>query len=287
MEPSRSPAAPPRLALRVYAPALRALLAGAWAVSVLALLATALLLTLGPAAGTELAPPGLLAFGALAALPLAGVALARRTAHGTAHVERGLLVVEAGDRRVELPVATLASARPRRVPLPADGVALRLASGPFPLALETDEPAALLDLLSATGAAGVARPAARLAWARARARLRPRAGELAVRWVLLPLVVAAASFRAHQASAFGGALGEWHLHGFRAWVTSLASHAAVTLALLALVGAAVRVAAELAGALWTALAPAQAGQARLAVEWLCRAVLYAGIPAAVALRLLA
>jgi hypothetical protein len=263
-------------------------LAATWALSALALVSIGLVLAVGPLAGRELAPRGALLAAVLAALPLAAVRLARRAARGTARVERGLLVVEAGGRSLATPVSILGSARARRLPLPSDGVALRLASGrPFPLALDTDEPAALLDLLSATGTAGVSRPPARLAWARARARLRPGPRELAVRWVLLPAAITAVVFRAHQLSAFGDALGDWHLHGYRAWAATLEGHAAATLALLGLLGCAARLAAEGAGALWTALAPSQAWTARHAVEWLLRAVLYAGVPAAVALRFLA
>lgn len=284
-----SPAAPPRLEVRAYARVLRAPLALASALSASALVVIALAVAAVPVAGGEgLRTTALLAGAALlATLPQAASALARRAARGTVHVERGVLVVEAGGRRIETPVMSLGAARPRRLPLPSDGVALQLASGgPFPLVVETDEPAALLDLLSATGAAGVSRPAARLGWARARARLRPGSLELALRWILLPAAVAAVLFRT-QELAFGETLGEWPRVGSREWLETLASNVAVTFAVLALLAAAVRSFAELGAALWTSVVPSQAGAARHAAEWLCRAVLFAGVPAVLALRLLA
>jgi hypothetical protein len=276
--------------VRAYPRALRAPLAAGAALGWGALLALASSAAVLPMASREALPPvGAPAAAAvlLAALLLAAVALARRAARGFAHVERGALVVEAGDRRAEVPLAALDAARPWRLPVPGDGISLRLATGrPFPLAIESDDPAAVLDLLAATGAGGVVRPRARLAWARARERLRPGAAELALRWGLLPSAVAAISFRAHQHVAFGGTLGAWHLHGPGRSAATLVGHAASTLGLLALVGAAVRLLAEGIAALWTALAPAQAGAARHAAEWLCRAVLYGAVPAVVALRFL-
>jgi hypothetical protein len=291
MEPFASPAAPPRIAVRSYPRALRGPLAAMVALGWGALLALAVGVGVLPMASGEGLPrlaAGTLAAVLLAPLPLAAAALARRAARGTLRVEAGALVVEAGDRRAEVPVTALGGARPWRLPLPSDGVAVALASGrPFPLALEAEDPAAALDLLAATGAAGVARPPARLAWARARERLRPRAVELALRWGLLPAAIAAILFRAHQHVAFGDTLGEWRMLGPASWAATLAGYAAATAGLLVLLGAGVRVLAEAVAALWTALAPAQAVPARRAAEWLCRAVLYAGVPALVALRFLA
>ncbi len=54
-----------------------------------------------------------------------------------------------------------------------------------------------------------------------------------------------------------------------------------------LLAAALRIVAELGCAAVTALAPGRARAARRWAEWLCRAVLYAGVPALLAIRFLA
>jgi len=284
VEPVAGPTWPVHAYPRALRPALAAARAIAWAngLAVAALLARA-------AAVSEVRPPapGVLAELALVSgLPWLAAALARRRSRGQASLVGGALHLVLPDRRVEVPLASVREARPWRFPAPAPGLALRLSTGPFRLALETRDPGALVEALSRAGvpAAGGGRSAA---WARARWRHGPGRLERLVHWTLVPLVPALALFHSHQVIVFGGALGEWRLVGPAAWLSTLAGYAAVSLALVVLLAAATRALGEAAAAVATAIAPGRADAARQAVEWLCRAVLYVGVPALVAVRFLA
>jgi len=289
MEPTLvEPAADPTWPVHAYPRALRPALAAAQALAWANGLAVAALLVRA-AAVTEVRPPapGVLAELALVSgLPWLAAALARRRSRGHARLAGEALHLVLPDRRVEVPLASVREARPWRLPAPAPGVALRLPAGPFRLALETPDPGGLVEALSRAGvpATGAGRSAA---WARVRSRHGPGRLERLLRWLLVPLVPAFALFHSHQVIVFGGPLGEWNLVGPAAWLRTLAGYAAVSLALVVLLAAATRVLCEAAAAAATAIAPGRAGPARQAVEWLCRAVLYAGVPALVAVRFLA
>ncbi|MGC3996178.1 MAG: hypothetical protein QM767_01010 [Anaeromyxobacter sp.] len=275
--------------IRAYARPLRPLLALALGLGWASLLFHAALIA-AAAAQREVRPPSaaLLLGAALTIVgPWLAVAAVRSAARGRASVEADRLVLALRSRRLELPLSALRAARPWRLPLPGPGLALRLASGPPPVALEVDDPGALLDALAAAGATAAGEPGRTEAWVRARLRHRPGRLELALRWGALPLLVAGVLFHAHQAIAFGGPLGEWHLAGPLAWLRTLSGYAAASLALLVLLAAAARALAGAGCAVATALLPGRAGAARQVAEWLCRAVLYAGVPALLAARFLA
>lgn len=243
------------------------------------------------AARVEVRPPGpalLFGVGALTVAPWLVVVLARMAARGRAELDQASLSLHLPGRRLQVPLTSIAAAEAWRLPLPGPGVELRMGSGrPFRLALEVDDPASLLQALQPGASATASRTGRMAAWAAARSRLRPGPVERVLRWGLFPLLPAGILFQAHQHIAFGGALGEWRLVGPAAWLRTLAGYWVATLALLVLLAAGARLAAELGCALATALRPARAGAARRWAEWLCRAVLYAGVPALLALRFLA
>ncbi len=277
------------MTIHAYPRWLRPLLALAAIVAWASLLAHAALVA-WTAARLEVRPPGFavaLGLAALTVAPWVAAALVRSAGRGRAELAGPAMVLSLRDRSLQVPVASIAAAETWRVPVPGPGVALRMASGrPFRLALEVDDPAALLTALRSGGAAGAARPGRLAAWSAARSRHRPGLLERLLRWGVFPLLPAAILFQAHQHIAFGGPLGEWRLLGPAAWLLTLLGYWAAPLALLVLLAAAARVLAELGCAVATALAPGRARAARRTAEWLCRAVLYAGVPALLAIRFL-
>jgi len=195
----------------------------------------------------------------------------------------GQLVLTRGSRRLELPLADIATVQAWRLPIPAPGVAIALANGQlWPHGLAFARPDALARALAPARDAS-ARPAAASAIARyaqaAQAARHSVLGRPLVKFGLLPLLLAIPAFRLHQHIAYGGTFGEYLTFGWHAYLATFALWWAAWAVGVVLCAAALRTAIEagtLAGAM---LAPAHAGDARRALETLGLAALYLGLPA--------
>ncbi|KQZ65533.1 apolipoprotein acyltransferase [Lysobacter sp. Root559] len=231
-------------------------------------------------------------FAAAVAAPLVAAWAIGRAFVAQARVEGPLWVLEQRRQRIEMPVASIAALQPWRVPLPRSGVDVRLAEGPrWTRCLALTRPNALQRMLAATGVplrweGGLARGLADLAQARADAR-RPRLDHALLKFALFPLLLALVAFRLHQVIAFGGSFGEYYSYGLRAYLSGLLIWWASWSIGLMLFAALLRVAIETVVVLAMALRSTHAAALRDALEWLGRLAFYVGVPAWLALRLLA
>jgi len=200
-----------------------------------------------------------------------------------AAIADGQLVLTSGSRRLELPLADIATVQAWRLPIPGPGLAIVLASGqPWPHGLAFARPDALARALAPAQHAGAHPPTASAAARYAHAAQAARRSVLAhplVKFGLFPLLLAIPAFRLHQHIAYGGTFGEYLTFGWRAYLATFALWWAAWAVGVVLCAAALRTAIEagtLAGAL---LAPARAKDARRALEALGLAALYLGLPA--------
>ena len=94
-------------------------------------------------------------------------------------------------------------------------------------------------------------------------------------------------FNAHQHIAYGGSLGQYHLEGLSAYLSTFLFYWVTLVLYLILYAAVWRALCE--GAAWLAAvaAPSRAARVRRAVESVALAAYYAGVPALVAWRFLA
>jgi len=178
-------------------------------------------------------------------------------------------------------VACFVAVEPWRVPIPAEGAALRLASGGrWRYGLAHADAVALAHALAAAGAP-VQESAPSGATAYARARLAVRRGRLdhpLVKFVLFPLLLALPAFRLHQHIAYGSTFGEYYSFGLAAYLTTFALWWAAWAIGVVLFAAALRAVIE-AGTL-TAVwwRPASGVAARRVLEACGRAALYLSLP---------
>ena len=205
-------------------------------------------------------------------------------------IEGDALVIDQRRQRTEIPLASIVSARPWRLPLPRAGVELQLASGQaWPQGLVLADVSALRDALAAAGSPAQIEPGGSERWAHLAlvraATVHPWLDHGLLKFVLFPLLPAAVAFRLHQVIAFGGPLGEYYTYGPLAWLTgALIWWASWSLGLM-LFAAAVRVLVELLTLPALALPLAKALAWRDALAWLTRAVYYVGVPVWLGLRL--
>lgn len=239
-------------------------------------------------AGTQTLQPVPLAIGLAVGgvLPHIALRLLRLGTRATVTVgPEGLVLTLRGGAHFEIPFETLDSICPWRLPIPAPGLTLRLRAGrAFDYGLEAQAPRALLE---AMGALGEARNDPRVRYAQARSeKWRRRWYDQALKYGLVPGVLAAIFFRAHQYISFGGPFGELQMYGWTAYLTSFArTWLPVFLALL-LFGCFWRALAEALcfSAAW--LGPRWARNTRIGAEWTCRALYYVALPVFLAVRLL-
>ncbi len=199
------------------------------------------------------------------------------------------LLVLRGPERIELPVAEVAAVHAWRLPLPAAGVSLRLAGGSaWRWQLAGADAVALQRALAAAGSAAAApEPAWAAAQAQARLACRPGwFGTPAAKFALLPLVLALPAFRLHQQIVYGSPFGEALASGGWAYVLGLAGWWAAWAVGVLLVAALLRVLIEAGCAAAALLRPVHATAARFALERAGLVVLYLGLPAWLAWRML-
>jgi apolipoprotein N-acyltransferase len=208
-----------------------------------------------------------------------------------AHVAAGLLVLQQRHQRIEIPVDRIVAAQVWRIPLPGTGMNLVLASGArFAHGIAVADIHALLRALSEAGSPVRLADAAstrRADYATARALAAwPRLDHPLVKFALFPLLAALPAFRLHQRIAFGGTFGEYYTYGLAAWLTGLLVWWAAWSIGLMLFAAVLRLVVEtahLAVLHW----PARAAAVRRTLTALSRVMFYAGLPAWLAVRLLA
>ena len=247
----------------------------------------------------------LLHFAFAVATPAFALWALRRAFSGRVFLREGLLRIDTGARRYELPLDALAEVRAWRLPMPGPGLRLRADSGES-LDLSLPSPTGFIAALNRAGAplATPSPPSGLLQiWAEQRQRGRHR--RLDAIWLKLgvfPLLPALVAFHLHQVIAYGGPFGEWLTFGFGAWFKALLLWWAAWVLGLSLFAAALRLAAEattLAALLLQRLAaPERAGShsaapvdaplpaLRRVIEWSLRAIHYLGVPIWLLLRVL-
>jgi apolipoprotein N-acyltransferase len=221
------------------------------------------------------------AFATVCLAPGLAAWLLRRAFAASVTIEHGMLVLQRGGERTEIPCEAIDAVEPWVVPLPAGGIWLRLRSGRrFRYGLEIGDPIAFADALVDAGAPAHVRTSRHPAalHARARRRWRRRWYQPLLKYVVFALVPTLPLFRLHQWVAYGGTFGEYYAYGLEAYLLAFAIHWATYTIYLVLYGAALRVAAEAIAlaAAWTA--PSRAAGARRAVEVANRILYYGGVP---------
>ena len=202
------------------------------------------------------------------------------------------LVLDQPHQRVEIPLASLETLRPWRLPWPHSGLDLRLASGRrWPQGIRIDDPAMLQRALAERGSPvrWSDRADGDIAvYAEHRARYRHRwLDHAALKFILFPLLPALPAFRLHQVIAYGGPFGELYTYGFTAWLGGLLIWWAAWSLGLMLYAAVLRVLGEAVNLLAIGLASPALPLIRRSTEWVCRAAFYLGAPAWLLLRLVA
>ena len=184
----------------------------------------------------------------------------------------------------------IAAVEPWRLPLPAEGASLRLASGArWRHGLAHTDPAGLARALAAAGAvlvpaAGGSPPAA---YAQARASIRRgRLDHPLLKFVLFPLVLAIPAFRLHQHIAYGGTFGEAQTFGLAAYATTFVIWWAAWVIGVVLVAAVLRAAIEVGTWAAVLVRGERAADVRRWLERLALAALYLGLPAWLLVRVL-
>lgn len=231
------------------------------------------------ALGAQSAPRTMLeALAALGLLPAAAAWLLARAFAARVSSDGATLVIERSDERVEVPLASIAGARPWRMPIPGAGAAIRLGSGArLSFDLEPAPPIGEAVVADRSWIHGAARRAAPLAALR-----HPLVKFGAFGWIPTGVL-----FRAHQIIAFGGFFGQQRMEGTAAWAATLLEFWLSTLLGLVLYAATFRLGGELFAWTATQLAPARSRGIRAAVEWALAVAYYAGVPALLAIRFLA
>jgi apolipoprotein N-acyltransferase len=228
-------------------------------------------------------------FASTVAAPALAAWAVQRAFSGNAHIEAGMLVLDLRSQRVEIPVKMVARVHVWRLPLPATGIDLHLASGRrWTQGMAMPHPGALLRALAAAGSPAVlAGSGFMVELARIRAAVPPRWFDGAlVKLVVFPLLPALPAFRLHQHIAFGGTFGEYYIYGFQAWLTGLLIWWVAWSIGMTLLAAALRVAVESGTVLALQLRPAQAIEVHQALEWLARLAFFIGAPGWLLLRIL-
>ena len=199
-----------------------------------------------------------------------------------ASIADGMLVLTRGARRLELALGDIAAIEPWRVPIPAAGASLWLASGErWRYGLAHADPAAFARALAAAGASTPERtPSRATRYSQARAAIRRgRLDQPLAKFVVFPLVLAIPAFRLHQHIAYGSAFGEYYSFGLAAYLAAFALWWAAWAIGVMLCAAALRTAIEAGTLLAVLLRPARAADARRWLERLGLAALYLGLPA--------
>lgn len=202
-----------------------------------------------------------------------------------ASLEHELLVFTRGRQRLQLASRDIAAVEPWRLPMPASGVSLRLASGQrWRYAVAHPDPRAFAHALAAelpdTRSALAAYVRARAGAARRGAHRR------LVKLGLFPLLLALPAFRLHQHIAYGSTFGEYTAQGLQAYLATFAQWWAAWAVGVALWAGLLRAVVEAIALVGARLQPPRAAESRPCLERLGLLVFYVGPPAWLALRVL-
>lgn len=224
-------------------------------------------------------------FVALCVLPAAGAALLLRLCTARLRWDDGVLHLQRGPRELRLAVQDIATVAPWWLPLPGAGARLRLRSGvAWGPGLALRDPWAFAAALGLPTARG---PARLLALAQARAAHRPgRLARPAVKYLLLPLLLALPAFVLHQNIAYGSPWGELYSFGPAAYGRAFLLWWAAWICGATVCAAVLRLAVEGLALLAALARPADAPRTRAALEQAALLLLGAGLPAWLALRAL-
>ncbi len=199
-----------------------------------------------------------------------------------ASIRDGALVLTRGAQRIELALGEIAAVELWRLPVPAAGLALRLASGQrWRYGLALANPLAFAAALAgAGGPQGFEQPGATMGvYARARLALRRRKLDRPlVKFGLLPLALAIPAFHLHQHIAYGSAFGEYYTFGLKAYLLAFGLWWAAWSIGVVLSAALLRAAIEAGTLLAALLHPGRTIDIRRWLERAGRAALYLGLP---------
>jgi apolipoprotein N-acyltransferase len=208
-----------------------------------------------------------------------------------ATIEHGVLVLARGRRRLDLAIRDIVAVEPWRIPLPAAGASLRLASGlRWKYGIALDDPAALAQALRPAAGASLQQAPPSRASVYLGTRLAIPRGRLShplAKFVLLPLALAIPAFRLHQHIAYGSAFGEYHVFGLLAYLRGFALWWAGWTIGVVLCAALLRALIEVGTIAGVLLNPEASPRIRRWLERLGLGALYLGLPTWLLLRLLA
>lgn len=196
-----------------------------------------------------------------------------------AAIEGPSLVLTRGRDRMAFALSEIAAVRMWRIPLPCAGLSLRLADGSrYRLALS--DPGRLTAALDAAGGPSVTARTVMQTYAQAALAIRrSRLDHPLVKYLLLPLALAIPAFHLHQHIAYGGAFGEYHSFGLKAYLSAFALWWAAWTIGVVLCEALLRAAIG-AGTLAAAVfGPARTPAVRRELERAGHAALFLGLPA--------
>jgi apolipoprotein N-acyltransferase len=264
-----------------------------WTIGGLRLVARIAVLVLGLLAITADDAPGMLAqlrlFAAWVVLPEALAGVLALACAATLCVDGDRLVLAGRHRTVEFDLRRIAELRAWRVPWPRPGFDIHLAST-----------RRWTHGIAARGTGGLLRaldidttnaPSSRVSRGMQRMDafdIAPRPiDRVAAKFVLFPLLPALPAFRLHQLIAYGSAFGEFYTFGARAYLGALLLWWASWAVALVLVAGGLRAVAEFGAAAVMLARPRHAKAARGGLLAAARLAYFVGIPAWLAVRLLA
>lgn len=222
------------------------------------------------------------AFAGLCVVPAVAAWLIGRSFAVRLRIEGEALVLTDRERRVEIPCDAVDHVRPWTVPLPADGIRLRLRSGQwFSRGLDVVDPVTVIGALADAGAPKHLREDARhpmATYAEAKRRGTRRWYHPVLKFPIFGLVPTLPVFRLHQWVAYGGTFGEYYAYGLRAYLLGFAVYWASFTIHLVLYAAALRAIAEPVVLAGTWAAPRRAATVRRAVEIAYGLLYYGGVP---------
>ena len=198
-------------------------------------------------------------------------------------IENASLVLEQGQRRIEIPVKDISAVEAWKFPLPISGVYLQLQAGQrWSQCIAVTDPSGLVHALISAGAAPtlakmLTGPAA--AYSRVRNAVpRWRMDHFVFKFVLFPLVPALPAFRLHQIIAYGGTFGEYQTFGLKAYLIALLIWWASWAMGMMLFAAALRLVIETSTLLSIAISPERAIAVRRWLELLGHLLFFVGVP---------
>jgi apolipoprotein N-acyltransferase len=222
-------------------------------------------------------------FVALVLVPETATWCIRRAFSAKLHFEDGMLVLQQGQRRIDIQIKNIAAINVWTLPLPDTGVNLRLSTGQdwsYGIAL-ADVAGLIQALIHAGGSPVFANSLSHLVaiYADARQAVPRRWYEhLVIKLVLFPLVPALPAFRLHQHIAYGGTFGEYQTFGLKAYLLAFFIWWASWIIGMVLFAALLRIIIEAGTVFSILIRTKQALDIRRSLELLGHLLFYMGVP---------